>query len=71
MTKAKEALERLNLLINGRGFINHKAETYIENNQETIRKALELLDKVESGGVTTNWMIDSGLCEKYILIERE
>lgn len=78
MTKAKEALGWLNDVDGTIGEPEHK---------ETIRKALELLDKVEQGGLDVNVLekpkgmtLDEkiGFMEcraivqaKYILIERE
>ena len=75
MTKAKEVLKVLTK--KGTAFLS-------ENDMETIRKALELLDKVEQGGDNSFGM--KGVCgvsckdynqaiddihDKYILIERE
>jgi hypothetical protein len=74
MTKAKEVLKVLTK--KGTAFLS-------ENDMETIRKALELLDKVERGGVDLMnkciaydpddeaRSIVKNITNKYILIERE
>jgi hypothetical protein len=79
MTKAKEALEWYDK------FNNQQWETLTLNLdvQETIREALELLDKVQRGGVSlrnTHIPYDPNsegqsvvnyITDKYILIERK
>ena len=68
MTKAKEALNEM-----PDGCDIHDATDWLEKHGKTIRKALELLDKVESGGNTlsNDYVPYRAIKEKYILIPRE
>lgn len=89
MTKAKEAMAELQKIDNEYGqyaLEDKKCAEFIVEHSETIRKALELLDKVEQGGLDVNVLekpkgmtLDEkiGFMEcraiiqaKYILIER-
>ena len=74
MTKAKEALDEMN------DVQCIRSVKWVRKRFETIREALELLDKVQRGGVAIQqidelqtldddeWTV---LKDKYILIERE
>jgi hypothetical protein len=75
MTKAKEALEALEYFTSHpkRGCLDkEKAVKFIFWGQHTIRKALELLDKVEMGGeligMVPIYVRDTGRCSKEDLM---